>query len=272
MALISLASSSDAPGVTTTALGLGHIWPRPVVVVEADSGRATSFLPGYFRGERPHGAGILELAARLKEGPVTDEDLFSQVISIGSNKWVLPGFHSPVAAISATSAWPALAELFRGLESAGIDVIADLGRLAVNDARRPLFTRSDAALLMAVADLPSLYALRMRLDDFHSQFEQDSSPAALGLILRARKGRPGYSDRDVRSAIALPHLGTIPHDGDMASVYSAGEDGGRKLSKSAFQRTLVSLANTITNGITARRSELGERSTSQAFDESETRS
>ena len=36
MAVVALASASGSPGVTTTALGLALLWPRPVLLVEAD--------------------------------------------------------------------------------------------------------------------------------------------------------------------------------------------------------------------------------------------
>ena len=49
MAVIALASASGSPGVTTTALGLALLWPRPVLLVEADptggSGLAGGLLP-----------------------------------------------------------------------------------------------------------------------------------------------------------------------------------------------------------------------------------
>ena len=33
MAVVALASASGSPGVTTTALGLALLWPRPVLLV-----------------------------------------------------------------------------------------------------------------------------------------------------------------------------------------------------------------------------------------------
>ena len=52
MAVIALTSASGSPGVTTTALGLALLWPRPVLLVEADPtggsacSPATSAAPG----------------------------------------------------------------------------------------------------------------------------------------------------------------------------------------------------------------------------------
>jgi hypothetical protein len=52
MAVIALASASGSPGVTTTALGLALLWPRPVLLIEADPTGGSGLLAGYFRGTR----------------------------------------------------------------------------------------------------------------------------------------------------------------------------------------------------------------------------
>ena len=54
MAVIALASASGSPGVTTTALGLAMLWPRPVLLVEADPTGGSGLLAGYFRGTREY--------------------------------------------------------------------------------------------------------------------------------------------------------------------------------------------------------------------------
>ena len=45
MAVIALASASGSPGVTTTALGLALLWPRPVLLVEADPTGGSGAVP-----------------------------------------------------------------------------------------------------------------------------------------------------------------------------------------------------------------------------------
>ena len=54
MAVVALASASGSPGVTTTALGLALLWPRPVLLVEADPTGGSGLLAGYFRGTREY--------------------------------------------------------------------------------------------------------------------------------------------------------------------------------------------------------------------------
>ncbi len=62
MAVIALTSASGSPGVTTTAVALAFLWPRPVVLVEADPTGGSAILAGYFRGTREYDVGIVELA------------------------------------------------------------------------------------------------------------------------------------------------------------------------------------------------------------------
>jgi cellulose biosynthesis protein BcsQ len=61
MSVIALCSASGAPGVTTTAVGLALLWPRPVLLVEADPAGG-SVLAGWFRGQREYTQGLLDLA------------------------------------------------------------------------------------------------------------------------------------------------------------------------------------------------------------------
>src|SRR5690349_21501210 len=70
MAVIALTSASGSPGVTTTAVGLSLLWPRPVLLVEADPTGGSGILAGYFRGSHEYDAGLVELA--LSAAPIAD--------------------------------------------------------------------------------------------------------------------------------------------------------------------------------------------------------
>ena len=71
MAVIALTSASGSPGVTTTALGLTLLWPRAVLLVEADPTGGSGVLAGFFRGAREYDSGLIELA--LSSYDITDE-------------------------------------------------------------------------------------------------------------------------------------------------------------------------------------------------------
>ena len=71
MAVIALTSASGSPGVTTTALGLALLWPRPVLLVEADPTGGSGLLAGYFRGTREYDGGLIELALTVEHASTT---------------------------------------------------------------------------------------------------------------------------------------------------------------------------------------------------------
>ena len=76
MAVIALASISGSPGVSTAALALGVHWPRPVVVIEADTNAVTSAMPGFFRSNLlPELGGIEKVQLAYSRGILTPEDL-----------------------------------------------------------------------------------------------------------------------------------------------------------------------------------------------------
>lgn len=266
--LVSALSLSDAPGCTTAAMAIAHSWPRPVLVVEADTAHATSVLPGYFKAEVPQRGGVLDLAARHRAGSLTEADLFAEALPVPgeTERWVIPGFIGPGPAVSAAPSWGALAGLFHRLDDAGIDVIADLGRLGASDDRNALLARADAVAVFAVADLPSLYSVRARLGDLRGVLgersdgpAQDDEVRRLGIVLRQHPSSlQDYSQREVRSTLNAPLWGTLPWDPQGAAVFSHGASA-----KSApwgprrYARAAAALATTIATAAQARREKIG---------------
>ena len=62
MAVISLMSFSGAPGVTTSALACLFSWPRPAILLEADTSRPSAVLPGLLEGQVDHSRGLSGLS------------------------------------------------------------------------------------------------------------------------------------------------------------------------------------------------------------------
>ena len=61
MALITLCSIKGAPGVTTTALAMTMTWPRPALLVEADSSGGSAIMAGLLRGQVSQERSLLSL-------------------------------------------------------------------------------------------------------------------------------------------------------------------------------------------------------------------
>jgi hypothetical protein len=71
MALIVLTSSRGAPGVTTIALALALLWPRPSVLLEADVSGSSSVAAGCLRGTLGPQRGLINLAVAHRAGTLT---------------------------------------------------------------------------------------------------------------------------------------------------------------------------------------------------------
>jgi len=70
MALIAIASDKGAPGVTTAALALAAVWPRPVLLAECDpaGGDLVYRFPAVGGGRLDPRRGVLSLAVVARRG------------------------------------------------------------------------------------------------------------------------------------------------------------------------------------------------------------
>ena len=162
MAVIALASVSGSPGVTTTALGLALLWPRPVLLVEADPTGGSGLLAGYFRGTREYEAGLIELALTAS----SIHDGLAEVAQRidGTTVSFVAGTRSHTQATALRDLWQPLAEELADLESTGQDVIVDAGRLGLVGSPEPLLASADLTLLVTRTTLPALSAVRSWAD------------------------------------------------------------------------------------------------------------
>ena len=71
MSMVALASAKGAPGVTTTAVALGAVWPRRVLVAECDP--AGGDLAARFR--LPPEPNLVALGMAARHGQLTVEDV-----------------------------------------------------------------------------------------------------------------------------------------------------------------------------------------------------
>lgn len=158
MAVIALTSASGSPGVTTTALGMALLWPRPVLLVEADPTGGSGLLAGYFRGTREYVGGLIELA--LTSSTIHDGlAALSQRIA-GTGVSFVAGTRSHTQAPALRDLWRPLSDELADLESTGQDVIVDAGRLGLAGSPEPLLANADLTLILTRTTLPALSAVR----------------------------------------------------------------------------------------------------------------
>ena len=119
MSLIVLTSASGSPGVSTTAIGLALVWPRPVLLVDADPTGGSAFLAGYFRAEPAPPEGLPELVLAARDGRL-GELLPQTLLEVdGSRVRLLPGLRSHAQAAGVAGVWGPLLAQLRDLHSTG---------------------------------------------------------------------------------------------------------------------------------------------------------
>ncbi|MFC5180222.1 hypothetical protein [Actinomadura harenae] len=171
MALIALAADKGAPGVTTAAVALGAVWPRPVLVAECDQAGgdlvyrlpadpATSDGSAMLNPSR----GLLSLAATARRGLRPDQ-IAEHCQRLVGGLDVLVGITSAEQAQGMTWLWGPLSRAFRGLahEGGGVDVLADCGRLGAGSPLNELLREADMVVLFTRATLEQVAHLRERV-------------------------------------------------------------------------------------------------------------
>jgi len=251
MALVALASASGSPGVTTTALGLALLWPRPVLFVEADPTGGSNLLAGYFRGTREYDAGLIELALTASNLNEALADVARPIE--GTTVSFVAGTRSHTQASALRDLWAPLAEALGEMETTGQDVIVDVGRLGLRGSPEPLLDAADLALLVSRTALPNLSALR----SWAVAFQRPALDWHQSAVLLIGEGQP-YSAHDVIGAVSLPVLASLPDDPASAAVFSRGTQPPKKFDTGPLVRGLNATIAAIHSTITARRNELLE--------------
>ncbi|GAA1851945.1 hypothetical protein [Actinomadura bangladeshensis] len=170
MALIALAADKGAPGVTTAAVALGAVWPRPVLVAECDQagGDLVYRLPAAAQSGDGDGdggmlnpsRGLLSLAATARRGLRPDQ-IAEHCQRLVGGLDVLVGLTNAEQAQAMTWLWGPLGRAFAGL--APVDVIADCGRLGAGTPLTDLMREADMVVLLTRATLEQVAHLRERV-------------------------------------------------------------------------------------------------------------
>ncbi len=251
MAVIALTSASGSPGVTTTALGMALLWPRPVLLVEADPTGGSGLLAGYFRGTREYVTGLIELAltsSSIHDGLAeVSERIEDTTVSF------VAGTRSHTQAPALRDLWQPLSEELADLESTGQDVIVDAGRLGLVGAPEPLLANADLTLIVTRTTLPAISAVRSWADSVQrGTFDWQQS----GVLVVGE--RQPYSSREVAHALNLPVVATLPEDPDSAAVFSRGAQPPKRIDTGVLARGLHAAIASIHSTVSRRRSELLE--------------
>lgn len=263
MAIIFLASTSGAPGVTTASVALAMSWAKPVILVEADTSKTSSIIPGALRGQVYHNTGLTEAAVADLHGALTPDKIWEQTVELDKDKVLIPGFKSLAGAAGADARfWRALIDALRPYEATGYDLIIDAGRLQVHDPRIPLLREADSVTLVADATLPSIASILP-----HWQTTgQDRRPIPEWLKTELSEiGHAGYVDlvvvdrqtaqmvwpaHEIAKLTGLNLVGTIPWDPKGAAVYALGASAVSN--RNPYARAIGAILHTYGDVLNAR--------------------
>lgn len=249
--LISFASASGSPGVSTTALGLALVWPRDVILIEADTVGASAALAGFFAGSLHPRATILDISP----GADFEEQLMARSIALTDNqspiRRLVPGISNPLHGPQLSTRWDALAPALSDLERAGIDVLVDIGRIHSPHLAAPILQTSDITALVLRPTITATLIARSTIKNRHLAEEEGISVPAFHLITISSPD--AYSPGEVGKALRQPVLGSLPWAPKHASVFAHGRPRPRGFDTSSYARSLRALAGAISSAGQKRR-------------------
>jgi hypothetical protein len=258
MALFVLMSARGAPGVTTTALALALLWPRPTVLLEADVSGSSSVAAGYLRGTLRPQRGLINLAVAHRSGTLGPDSIREQAVALtdDESRWLVPALANADQVGSMTGElWDRVGATLTAVSRAGTDVIVDAGRAGAVNGPEPLLRYADLVLLVVRTSLDAVVSARARVGQLRGA-AADSVPGvdALGLLL-VGDGRP-HRAGDVSKAVGLPVIATVSHDEANAQVLSHGAPRSRRFDTSPLVRSIRSAADEVQRAAAARQAHL----------------
>jgi len=208
VSVVTFLSAKGSPGVTTTAALTAALWPRSVVLLEADP--AGGDLAAR-RGLRP--AQILQHTQTLAGGT-------RAVVGLGSSE----------QALAAGAGWGALAraagELDRGTEP--VDLVVDAGRVEAGSVHLDLLRASDVVVLVVRAQTAAVLHARERLRVLGGALRRaDGLLPRVGLVVVAdarREARDADQAAEILTGVGpwIDDLGRLPWDPAGAAVFCGG--------------------------------------------------
>ncbi len=249
MALLTIAAAKGSPGVTTTALVMGALWPRPVLVAECDAAGADIPLRmsaddgGLVDPDR----GLLSLAAAGRKGLHPQLVLDHTQRVLGGTE-VLAGVRLPEQAAGMSNIWPMLGPALDGI--AGYDVLADAGRIGATTPQSALLRSSRLLILVCTTEPSAVVHTRERLHALVPLLDPASpvgTPISVVVIAEPKARGPVAEVRETFRRTEVPLLGVwhVAHDPKGAGFFKgrlAGRADKTLLVRTAREATYAAAA------------------------------
>jgi hypothetical protein len=245
MALIAVASDKGAPGVTTAAVALAAVWPRPVLLAECDpsGGDILYRLPGADGKRLDPRQGVLSLAVAARKG-MQPRQVWEYTQKLRGGLDVLVGVGSAEQGAGLDLLWGQLGGVLARVPQA--DVIADCGRLGVDGPVYDLLAWTASIVLLSRATLEEVVRLRDRAGAVAAAVaKRGRSRPRIDVVAIAPYKKFKTATAEVEHALRQGRtparvLGAIAHEPKSAQQLR-GEWTGR-LDKSMFIRTTRAIA------------------------------
>jgi hypothetical protein len=242
--LIAVAADKGAPGVTTTAVALAAVWPRPVLLAECDpaGGDLVYRLPGEGGDRLDPRRGLLSLAVAARRD-LQPSQLWGHAQKLRGGLDVLLGVTSAEQGAGLEPLWGPVGSVLAGLSQA--DVIADCGRLGPDGAYYDLLAHAAAVVLVTRPSLGEVVRLRDRAAAVSLAVRQrGGQDARVGVLVVADHRVFSRALAEVGQVLgAVSMLGGIAFEPRSAELLR-GEWGGR-LDKSLLIRTAREVAGQL---------------------------
>lgn len=267
MTVVALASAKGSPGVTTLALALAHVWPRPVLLAECDPAGG-DVAAGFLAAAADPGRGLLDLTVAARRADLATA-LGGHLLALDGTgtRLLLAGLSDPAQAAVVAGWWDRLATLFTalgtpggpappsgagagGVAGGGLDVLADCGRLAAAHPPTPVLRRADTVLVVLRPTLRGIAQARAAVAGLRTG---DPTVDRRLLAVPVGAGSP-YPPREVARALGVPVV-PVAADARAAAVFSDGAPARRRFAASGLLRSARTLADRLTDPHSHRRAE-----------------
>jgi len=230
MALIAIASDKGAPGVTTAALALAAVWPRPVLLAECDpaGGDLVYRFPAAGGGPLDPRRGVLSLAVVARRG-MQPQQVWEHVQKLHGGLDVLAGVTNAEQGAGLSLLWGPIGKVLASLPQA--DVIADCGRLGADGPLYDLLAEATTVVLVTKVRVADVIRLRDRASAFAAAAQSRGRRGfGVGVVVIADHKKFRAEIGEVQHVLGQAHapatvVGGIAHDSKGADLLS-GEWGG----------------------------------------------
>ena len=252
MALIAIASDKGAPGVTTAALALAAVWPRPVLLAECDpaGGDLVYRFPAADGGHLDPRRGVLSLAVVARRG-MQPQQVWEHTQKLHGGLDVLAGVTNAEQGAGLSLLWGPIGKILAALPQA--DVIADCGRLGADGPLYDLLAEATTVVLVTRVHVADVIRLRDRAAAFAAAAASRGRRGfGVGVVVVADHKKFRAALGEVQHVLGQANapatvLGGIAHDVKGAGLL-AGEWGGNldrtlliKTAREVAQHLLVGL-------------------------------